>query len=166
MTHPFWHWRARAARRIAPALVLAAALAGCMPRAYERQVPVLEGTVLDDYTVQHGEAGDCLLRRILPTSYEVRRPGYTLLILPAAGYRGEPLQLELRLAGEGLALRAPGAELSAKESGAPDRARYRLAVKADAAELRLEIWRGEEQLGVEPFRLGAEHCRALLWRDP
>lgn len=146
-------------------LLLAVALAGCMPRAYERQVPVLEGATLDAYTVQHGEAGDCLLRRILPVRYAVRRPAYALQIVPVPGYRGEPLQLELRLEGDGLTARAPGTQLDDRGAATPGQRRYRLAAPPAATELRIEIHRGADALGVESFRLVTEQCRALLWKD-
>jgi hypothetical protein len=148
-------------RRLAAALALSAGLAGCLPQMHQRQFPVLEGRALDDYTVRHDQAGDCLLRHTLPVSYEVKRPRYTLRLTPSGSEAGEPLVLNAILGGHDLSLHVQGARLSGPASGDAGTQRYRLEASA-GGELRLEIRRGEEVLGLEFFRLSAERCRALL----
>src|SRR5438552_15077460 len=111
--------------KAACAALLAVALAGCA-HWYERQIPVLDGSTLRDYTVREGEIGRCVMGATLPESYEVKRPLYTLQIIPHPSLSPAAPDFELTLKGAGDAVaKAIGADLKplGEEAGAK---RYRL----------------------------------------
>lgn len=141
-------------------LIVAAGLAACAPRLYQRETLALDHAELDQFEIRYADFDSCLLRRPVPVSWKVQRPLYTLELDVNFGADAQPASLDLQLSGDPeLSARFPGLEPAPKATALETGARYRVA--AVPSTLSVTVLRGAAELGQETLRVQRETCRAL-----
>lgn len=144
-------------------LGLAATLAACAPRFYERSTVTLDGRDDGALQVRYGELDGCLFRHQLPVEYTLRRPAYTLVLRPVAVTGDGSPRVELRLQTDrGVELRVDNAREPVAPLYIDGGSRYLVDTAALAGgRLELTLSRGAETVGTESFAVSRDRCRVL-----
>jgi hypothetical protein len=119
--------------------------------------------MLKDYVTREGDVGRCVMGAKVPTSYEVKRPLYTLRLVPHPSFGDAAPDFEVTLQGPAAptarALGAVMSQVGQEEGGAK---RYRLSASSDGP-FQIMVMVNERMLGSEELIWRTESCHALMF---
>lgn len=143
--------------------LLAAVLAGCVPRLYQRETLTLNHPEIDRFDIRYADFDGCLLRRPVPVAYKLERSSYTLTMDIRFGEDDRAPGIDLGLAGgESLSAKFPDLDSPPTEVLDGGTAHYRI----DARSIRggtflVQVLANDRLTGEEAIRVERSHCRAL-----